>query len=220
MIEFALRRAMWVLPVIVVVAAVTFFLMYRAPGGPWDREKTLPAATVASLNRQFGLDKPQWLNPIALDERWQAGGRNPLALGRAYLDSQFFNYLFGIFRFDLGPSFASKGADSVQSVIAAKFPVSAKIGLVGIVFAVVVGIPLGVISALKQNTWIDYASLFTSTIGISVPTFVSGLLLLLLLTRTIGYSPVRDPDEWRGIGRAYLLPGIVLGWARWPTSPA
>ena len=211
MLEFVIRRLFWVLPVVVVVAAVTFFLMYRAPGGPWDRDTELPAATVANLNRQFGLDKPQWVNPGALAAARDEGTRNPLALAGAYLDSQFFNYLFGVFRFDLGPTFASKGADTVQSVIANKFPVSAKIGLVGIVFAVVVGVPLGVVSALRQNTWIDYLSLFTSTIGVSVPTFVSGLLLLIFLSQNFGVSPIRRPEEWDGLGRAYILPGIVLG---------
>ncbi|MDP9365185.1 MAG: ABC transporter permease [Chloroflexota bacterium] len=211
MAEFVLRRVLWIVPVVVTVAAVTFFLMYRAPGGPWSREKELPEATVRSLNRQFGLDKPQWVNPDALGSAVDDGLRNPLSLGRAYLDSQFFNYMFGVFRFDLGPTFASKGADTVQSVIVDKFPISLKIGLVGIVFAVLVGLPLGIISALRQNTWLDYLSLFTSTVGISVPTFVSGLLLLLVLTRQFDFSPVRDPDEWDGLGRAYLLPGIVLG---------
>ncbi len=211
MAEFVLRRMLWIVPVVVVVAAVTFFLMYRAPGGPWSREKELPPATVESLNRQFGLDKPQWLNPGALESALDEGVKNPFTLGQAYLDSQFFNYMFGVFRFDLGPTFASKGADTVQSVIVDKFPVSLKIGLVGIVFAVVVGVPLGILSALRQNTWLDYLSLFTSTIGISVPTFVSGLLLLLILTRQFGFSPIRDPEEWNGLGRAYLLPGLVLG---------
>jgi oligopeptide transport system permease protein len=63
MLEYAFRRVLWVIPVIVSVAAVTFFLMYRAPGGPWDREKTLPAATVKALDAKFGLDKPLWVNP-------------------------------------------------------------------------------------------------------------------------------------------------------------
>jgi oligopeptide transport system permease protein len=75
----------------------------------------------------------------------------------------------------------------------------------------VVGIPLGIIAALRQNTWIDYLSLGTSTIGISVPTFVSGLLLLLFLSRTFSFSPIRSPEEWAGFGPAYFLPGIVLG---------
>jgi oligopeptide transport system permease protein len=68
-----------------------------------------------------------------------------------------------------------------------------------------------VIASLRQNTWLDYLCLGTSTIGISVPTFVSGLLLLLFLSRTFDFSPIRSPEEWVGFGPAYLLPGIVLG---------
>ncbi len=211
MFGYVLRRTLWIVPVVVTVAAVTFFLMYRAPGGPWSQEKPLPASTVRTLNAKFGLDKPLWINPEAVQAKRDDGVNNPLTLGRAYLDSQFFNYMIGVFRFDLGPSYASKGAETVQSVIIQKFPVSAKIGLVGIIFAIVVGLPLGVVSALRQNTWIDYASLFTSTIGVSVPTFVSGLLLLLFLSQNFGVSPVRRPEAWEGLGRAYLLPGIVLG---------
>ncbi len=67
MLEYAFRRVLWVIPVIVAVAAVTFFLMYRAPGGPWDREKTLPAATIKALDAKFGLDKPLWVNPEAVE---------------------------------------------------------------------------------------------------------------------------------------------------------
>lgn len=209
--EFVIRRVLWVIPVVVTVAAITFFLMYRAPGGPWDREKPLPPATVKALDAKFGLDKPLWFNPDEVATRWDEGVRNPFSLLRGLLDSQFFNYILGIFQGKLGPSYASKGAENVEDLIARKFPISLKIGLVAIVFAVVVGVPLGVVSALKQNTWIDYLSLTTSTVGVSVPTFVSGLLLLLLLSRTFGYSPVRKPEQWEGFTTSYILPGIVLG---------
>ena len=211
MAAFFIRRVFWIIPVVVTVAAVTFFLMYRAPGGPWDLEKPLPRSTVRQLNAKFGLDKPLWINPDAVGEARDEGVANPLTLGREFLDSQFFNYMFGVFQFDLGPSYASKGADSVQSVIVDKFPVSAKIGLIGIVFAIITGIPLGILAALKQNTWIDYLSLFFSTIGVSVPTFVSGLLLLIFMSQVLDVSPIRRPNEWNGLGPAYLLPGIVLG---------
>lgn len=213
MFEFVLRRFLYIVPVIVVVAAVTFFLMYRAPGGPWSLEKPLPASTVSALNAKFGLDKPVWINPSQVSLAFEQGERNPLALTGSFLDSQFFNYMAGVARLDFGPSYASKGADSVQSVIIDKFPVSARIGLVGIVFAVLIGVPLGILSALRQNTWIDYICLFTSTLGVSVPTFVSGLLLLIFLSRTLSVSPVRRPEEWNGLSTAYILPGIVLGLA-------
>lgn len=211
MVEFLIRRVLYVVPVIVTVTAVTFFLMYRAPGGPWSQEKPLPPSTVRALNAKFGLDKPLWINPDAASTTWDDATRNPFVVGRAFLDSQFFNYLFGVARLDFGPSYASKGAESVRGEIADKFPVSFKIGMVGIVFALVVGVPLGIISALRQNTWIDHLSLFISTIGISVPTFVSGLLLLILLSRGLGVSPIRRPEAWDGFGPAYLLPGIILG---------
>ena len=211
MLEYAFRRILWVIPVIVAVAAVTFFLMYRAPGGPWDREKTLPAATIKALDAKFGLNKPLWVNPEAVNQSLAEGVRNPVALAAAFIDSRFLNYMTGVFRFDLGPSYASKGAESVQELIARKFPVSLKLGIVAIIFSVVIGVPLGVTAALRQNTWLDYLSLGTSTLGVSVPTFVSGLLLLLLLSRTFSFSPIRDPEEWIGFGPAYLLPGIVLG---------
>jgi oligopeptide transport system permease protein len=211
MLEYALRRILWVIPVIVAVAAVTFFLMYRAPGGPWDREKTLPVATVRALDAKFGLDRPLWVNPEAVNQKLAEGVRNPIPLATAFIDSQFLNYMTGVFRFDLGPSYASKGAESVQELIARKFPVSLKLGIVAITFSVFVGIPLGVIAALRQNTWLDYLCLGTSTLGISVPTFVSGLLLLLFLSRTFSFSPIRSPEEWAGFGPAYFLPGVVLG---------
>jgi oligopeptide transport system permease protein len=211
MLEYAFRRILWVIPVIVAVAAVTFFLMYRAPGGPWDREKTLPAATVKALDAKFGLDKPLWFNPEAVELSLSQGVRNPVTLATAFIDSRFLNYMTGVFRFDLGPSYASKGAETVQELIARKFPISLKLGIVAIIFSVAVGVPLGVIAALRQNTWLDYLSLGTSTIGVSVPTFVSGLLLLLFLSRTFSFSPIRDPEEWVGFGPAFLLPGIVLG---------
>ncbi len=211
MVEFLIRRILYVVPVIITVTAVTFFLMYRAPGGPWSQEKPLPPSTVRALNAKFGLDKPLWINPDSAGAMWDGGERNPFVVGRAFVDSQFFNYLFGVARLDFGPSYASKGAESVRGEIAEKFPVSFKIGMVGIVFALVVGVPLGIISALRQNSWIDHLSLFISTIGISVPTFVSGLLLLILLSRGFGVSPIRRPDAWEGFGPAYLLPGIILG---------
>src|SRR3954468_24042668 len=211
MLDYAFRRVLWVIPVMIAVATVTFFLMYRAPGGPWDREKTLPASTMKALDAKFGLDKPLWFNPEAVSQSWSEGVRNPVALTTAFIDSRFLNYMTGVFRFDLGPSYASKGAESVQELIARKFPISLKLGLVAIIFSVVVGIPLGVIAALRQNSWLDYVSLGTSTLGVSVPTFVSGLLLLLFLSQTFSLSPIRGPEEWIGFGPAYLLPGIALG---------
>ncbi len=211
MLGFLVRRVLWVVPVVFTVALITFVLMQRAPGGPWDSDKPVSRSALETLNRRFGLDKPLWLNPDAVGDLRDEGVDNPFRLGRALLDSQFGNYLVGIARFDLGPTYESRGGETVQRVIAGRLPTSAKVGLVAVAFATLVGIPLGVLSALRQNTWLDYLSLFTSTVGVSVPTFVSGILLLILLSQQFGVSPVRRPEEWDGFGRAYLVPGIVLG---------
>lgn len=212
MFDYIFRRVLWIIPVIIAVAAVTFFMMYQAPGGPWDREKPMPPAAIENLNGRFGLDKPKWFNVEKMNELQHNGTGNPVRLGLALLDSQFFNYMSGVFRGDLGPTYQSRGGESVQDVIREQFPVSAKIGLVGIISAVLVGLPLGIISALRQNSWIDYVSLMISTVGISIPTFVSGLLLLIFLSQNFGVSPIRRPEAWQGLfSTAYILPGIVLG---------
>src|SRR5687767_25332 len=165
MLSYIAHRAFWILPVIVLVAASTFFLMYQAPGGPWDREKPMPPQAVANLNARFGLDKPQWVNVDKFEAMREAGEKNPFTLAGGFLDSQFFNYLGNVFQGDLGPTYASRGSESVQDVIRDQFPVSMRLGMVAIVFAICVGVPLGVLGALRQNTFVDYISLLTSTLG-------------------------------------------------------
>lgn len=212
MIRFILNRVLWLIPVVIVVAAVTFFLMYRAPGGPWDRDKPLPQATVDQLNRKFHLDVPRWLNLSGAQDQFNDGEHNPYTLGKTLVNTQFFNYMANVFQGDLGPTYASRGSESVQDLIRKKFPVSLKLGVVAVLFAIVVGIPLGLAAALKQNSTVDYACMFGSTLGVAVPTFVSGLILLIFMSRLLHISPIRSPDEWQGFfSTAYILPGIVLG---------
>ncbi len=211
MIGFVVRRVLWLLPVMLVIAAITFTLMHMAPGGPWDRQKPIPAATRANLDARFGLDDPAWVNPDAFSAARERGVNNLFTLGRAYLDSQFFNYLGRVAQFDLGPSYQSRGTRSVQTIVRDKFPVSAKLGVVALVFAVVVGIPLGVLGALMHRSWADQLTLAVSTAGVAVPSFVTAILLLVFLSRQFHVSPLRRPEAWEGFGRAYLLPGMILG---------
>ena len=126
MLEFFARRVLWIIPVLLTVATVTFFLMHRAPGGPWDREQPIPAATQAALNAKFGLDKPLWFNPQRVGPGAGRGQATRWCGAARFLDSQFFNYIFGAARGDLGPSYQSKGTETVQQVIAAKIPVFAQ----------------------------------------------------------------------------------------------
>ena len=211
MLAFIIRRLLWAIPVLFFVALVSFFLMHQAPGGPFDRDgdkKQVDGATLKALNARFGLDKPQYFNPGAAGKLWESGERNPFAIGRAYLDSQFFNYVFNAARGDLGPSYRQRGK-SVQDIILKQWPYSLRLGLFALTFAVLVGIPLGIIAALRQNSIVDYISLFFATVGVSVPTFVIGLLVIILFGTTLKWISITNND-WN-TWRPYIAPGLVLG---------
>jgi hypothetical protein len=162
MITFIIRRLLWAIPVLFFVALVSFFLMHQAPGGPFDKDndkRQLDPATLKALNARFGLDKPSYFNPAAFQKALSDGERNPITLGRAYLDSQFFNYLAGALRGDLGPSYKQRGRN-VQDILIERWPFSARLGILALAFSLIIGIPLGVLAALRQNSWSDYISLF------------------------------------------------------------
>jgi len=213
MLAFILRRLLWAIPVLFVVALVSFFLMHQAPGGPFDKDnnrKQVDGATLKALNARFGLDKPQYINPGAVGDQWRQGQRNPLTLGRAYLDSQFGNYLINALHGDLGPSYRQRGK-SVQDILLKQWPFSMRLGLFALVFAVIVGIPLGIVAALKQNSWIDYISLFFATIGVAVPSFVTGLLVIIIFGATLQWISISN-NNWNSWA-PYIAPSLVLGMA-------
>jgi oligopeptide transport system permease protein len=211
MITFIIRRLLWAIPVLFFVALVSFFLMHLAPGGPFDKDndkRQLDPATLKALNTRFGLDKPAYFNPAAFQKALADGVRNPITLGRSYLDSQFFNYLFGAVRGDLGPSYKQRGKN-VQDILIERWPFSARLGILALAFALVVGIPLGVLAALRQNSWADYISLFFATIGVSVPSFVIGLMVLIVFGTKLQWISI-STNDWN-TWRPYIAPGLVLG---------
>jgi oligopeptide transport system permease protein len=208
---FVIRRLLSLLPVLFFVALASFFLMHQAPGGPFDRDgsqKRVDPATLAALEARFGLDKPSYVNPVRARAEWAGGTRNPVRLGRAFFDSQFFNYLGNALRGDLGPSYRERGK-SVQEILGRQWPYSARLGLVAAAVAVLVGVPLGVAAALRQNSAVDVACLFCATVGFSVPAFVTGLLVIAVFGGVLGWISITGTD-W-GSWRSYLAPGLVLG---------
>jgi len=213
MVTFILRRLLWAIPVLFFVALVSFFLMHLAPGGPFDKDndkRQLDPATLKALNARFGLDKPAYFNPGAFQTALADGERNPITLGRTYLDSQFFNYLSGALRGDLGPSYKQRGRN-VQDILIERWPFSARLGILALAFALVVGIPLGILAALRQNTWADYISLFFATVGVSVPSFVIGLLVIIVFGTKLQWISI-STNDWN-TWRPYIAPGLVLGLA-------
>ncbi len=171
------------IPVLWLVATVTFFLMHAAPGSPWDAKATggrrLDPALEASFNRQYGLDKP--------------------------LFQQYAIYLGNAIRFDFGESYTERGASAVD-IIMRGFPYSARIGFLALLVALAIGIPVGVIAALKQNTVVDYGSLVFATIGYALPDFVIAIFLLVVFAVQLDWVPVLFTD-WR----SYILPSLALG---------
>ncbi|MCS6828845.1 MAG: ABC transporter permease, partial [Caldilinea sp.] len=206
MTTFLLRRILWMFPVLFVVALITFTLMHMAPGGPWDRDpsrRQVDPATQRMLDKQFGLDKPLFFNFESVN----------------ILDSQFFHYVWNALRGDLGPSYRQRGR-TVQEVLFeppknkpfwdSKFGYSMRLGLLALALATAIGIPLGVLAALKRNTLIDYTALFVSTIGISVPSFVLAIFLIILLASQLGIMKIIQRDWSNPL--AWLVPASVLGF--------
>jgi oligopeptide transport system permease protein len=179
LVRYIVGRFLWIIPVLFVVTVLTFTLMHSVPGGPWAREKALPPQTVARLNAKFGLDDPIYVQYI----RW-AG-----------------NLLQG----DLGPSF--KFADrTVNEIVGDGIGTTAQLGLMAFILSVLLGIPLGIFSALGHNRWPDYLSTAISIIGVAVPSFVLALLLVLFFAVTLRWFPTggwKGPEYW-------VLPTIAL----------
>jgi oligopeptide transport system permease protein len=206
MTSYVVRRLLWMIPTLFFVALITFVLMHEAPGGPWDRDlsaRQVDPRTQELLNKEFGLDKPLFIN---------TEGGNPL-------DSQFLNYIGGALQGNLGPSYRQRGMN-VEDILfrppegkpfwQSKFGYSMRLGLIALGLAVVLGIPLGVIGALKRNTFIDYISLAISTIGISVPNFVLAIFLIVLLSGRLKLIKIVQQD-WTSPG-AWVVPAIILGF--------
>ncbi len=206
MTTYIVRRLLWMIPTLFFVALITFVLMHATPGGPWDRDlsaRQVDARTQELLNKEFGLDKPLFIN---------TEGGNPL-------DSQFFNYIGGALQGNLGPSYRQRGLN-VEDILFkppegkpfwdSKFGYSLRLGLVSLAFAILFGIPLGVIGALRRNTFIDYLSLMISTIGISVPNFVLAILLIILVASKLKLIKIVQQD-WSSPG-AWVVPAVILGF--------
>jgi oligopeptide transport system permease protein len=162
------------------IITITFFFVRLAPGGPFDDERKIPDHLVAKMNEYYGFDKP--------------------------LISQYFTYLGNFVRGDLGPSFGNTGY-TVNEVIAQGFPVSLTIGLSGLLIALAIGIPLGVIAAARRNTIVDYSTMSLAMLGICLPTFVIGPMLATFFGLRLKWFNVAgwyEPSD-------FFLPSLTLG---------
>jgi oligopeptide transport system permease protein len=181
-ITFIVRRLLLMIPTLWVIATLTFFMMRLAPGGPFLSEREIPAAALAQLQKAYGLDRP--------------------------LHEQYFSFLTHAARLDFGPSYKFP-ARQVREIIFEAFPVSLELGAWALLVAVIVGVPVGVIAALKQNTGTDVAAMAGALAGVSIPSFVLGPALVLSLSLTLFLLP---PALWQG-PESRVLPVLTLSTA-------
>ncbi|MCF6224958.1 MAG: oligopeptide ABC transporter permease OppB [Xanthomonadales bacterium] len=180
MLNYSLRRLAWAFPTLLLLITVAFFMIRVAPGGPFDSEKNLPPEIEQNLNAKYHLDEP--------------------------LVQQYFRYLGQILRFDFGPSFQYRDW-TVNQLIAKGFPVSLSIGALAMLLSFTLGIGIGTIAALRQNSVLDHGLMGYAMLGISIPNFVIAPLLILVISVYWGWLP---SGGWEWNWRNMVLPVITL----------
>jgi oligopeptide transport system permease protein len=181
MYRFIIRRVIIIVPMLFIVVSLTWALVRLAPGNFYSGEKKIAPAVEANLREKYGLDRPWYV--------------------------QYGRVLRNIVKFDFGTSLKYEG-QSVNQILLRALPVSATLGLTAYILALVVGITMGTLAALKQNSWLDSLSMVIAMIGISVPNFVLGPLLVLLFSLTLFWFP---PALWNGFAsRSLVLPALTL----------
>lgn len=182
---YAVRRLLLVIPTLLVVYTITFVVMHATPGGPFDSvgDKPIAPAVKKNLERKYHLDQP--------------------------LYKQYVYYLGNAVKGDFGPSYTQRNRN-VLDIIKDFFPTSAKLGAVSLLIAVVAGVTLGVVAAVRANTVVDYATMFTAVIGISVPQFVTVSLLIYFLSLKVNLLPT---NGWGGIlDKRIIIPALALSF--------
>lgn len=178
--SYALRRLLATIPTMLAVITVCYLLLHSTPGGPFDTERKVSEAVLANLNAKYHLDLPLW--------------------------QQYLYYLKGLLQGDLGASF--RYADwSVNDLVAEALPVSLTIGGIAMVLALIIGVVLGVIAALRQNSIIDYFVMFLGNLGSAVPSFVIGPVLVLIFGVWLKWLPA---GGWQHFDVMYMILPIAL----------
>ena len=187
MLKFVIRRILWTIPVILLVILLTFGMMRQIKGNPFQTtDRAVPASIQRNLERKYHLDEPWYL--------------------------QYLWYVEGVVTFDLGPSLVQRNRD-VNDVIKEHFPVSLKLGLLAMLWAVIIGIPLGVLSALKQNTVVDYVTMVFVNLGYAIPNFLICTLLIYFFAVKWGDITGFPTNGIAAGWKSWILPAIALGHA-------
>ena len=177
------KRVLAAIPVLIIVASLTFFFVRLAPGGPFDTDRAVSNEVLGNLQESYNLNAP--------------------------ISEQYFDYMGGVLVGDFGPSFRYPGRD-VSEMIFTGLPITLELAVYAILIAVLVGVFAGVLAALKRNTLLDFIPMTIAMIGICVPTFLMGPLLVLIFGINLELLPV---SGWGNLPGDKILPSITLGFA-------
>ncbi len=181
MIRFAAVRLLQAIPVLFGVITITFILIHSAPGGPFSADKAVPPEVLIALEEKYDLNLPLW--------------------------QQYFGYLEDLISGDFGPSFKYPGRN-VSELIASAFPTTAELALYSMIVAIVIGLFAGVVAAMRPNSVQDYAPMSLAMIGICMPSFLLGPLLVLIFGIYLEWLPI---SGWNSLPGDKILPAITLG---------
>jgi len=181
MTQYVVRRVLLLFPTLLAVYTITFVLIHAIPGSPFDAGDKASDETIKRLAHSYGADQP--------------------------LYRQYLTYLWNILHGRFGPSYVQQNRD-VSEIIRNFFPVSIQLGILAMILAVVIGLSLGIFSAVRQNTFADYFSTFGAIIGVSTPSYVIAALLILLLANTLHLVPT---GGWDGMfSKQAIIPAFAL----------
>lgn len=183
MFKYIVKRLLLGIFTLFILATIVFFGMKAMPGSPFSRDnKAIPAATMEALNKKYGLDKP--------------------------VSEQYVVYMKNVIHGDFGVSISKKG-QSVKEIIKTRLPVTAKLGVIAFVVSMLVGITLGVISALTNKQWVNSLITILATIGVSVPGFLLAMLMMILLAVNLKLLPVVGLET----PASYIMPVLALSFS-------
>jgi len=185
MTKYIIRRLIGLIPTLLIIITIAFFIVRIAPGGPFDMERALPVQILENIEAKYHLDEP--------------------------LIQQYGRYMLSVLRGDLGPSFKYQDHD-VNYFIHQNLPQSLILGMVSMTIALVLGMSAGIISALRQNSWPDYLSMSVAVVGISIPLFVVGPVLQYVFAMRLGWLPTSGWITGRYGWVTLIMPAITLSF--------
>ena len=183
MTKYIIRRILGLIPTLLVIISLSFFIIRVAPGGPFAREKSIPRVVLENIIKKYHMDEPLW--------------------------KQYGRYVFDVLRGDLGPSFRYKDHD-VNYLVLNSLPNSLVLGSMSLLLALFFGIGAGIISASRQNTWADYGSMAVAVVGVTIPLFVVGPILMYVFALKLHWLPTSGWFMSSASWKTIIMPAVTL----------